>query len=278
MKRQALLPLITYPNPNAGPVAVNAVAMAVQLAADLHVLALNVNIPPVPSALLRVLLKVPELIHEAEAISRRHGHELTSAAKCEAEKAGVGVTVSDLALAPAMLADTAATHARYFDFALVGWEKENSTSHATAEALVFGSGRPVILLPETSAIAGIDHIAVAWDGSRVAARAVADATSLLERAEQISVITVVDEKPLREDHPGERLANAFRKRGLKAESVAARAEGRAVGIALQEHAIELGADLLTMGGYGHSRVRDFILGGATQDVLRELRLPVLLSN
>lgn len=278
MKRQAILPLVTYPDPNSEAVAVNAVAMAALLKADLHALALNADIPPVSSALSRVLLDVPGMIREAEAISRKHGSRLIATVAKEAVKAGVDATVNELAFAPAMVSEAAAIHARYFDIALLGWERENPTSRDTAEAVVFGSGRPAILLPEQSAVGMVEHVAIVWDGSRAAARAVGDAAILLERATRISVITVVDEKPLREKNAGERLAGGLRNRGLEAEVVTAAAQGRTIGVALQEQAVELGAGILVMGGYGHSRVRDFVLGGATQGVLDDLRLPVLLSH
>ena len=77
---------------------------------------------------------------------------------------------------------------------------------------------------------------------------------------------------------GERLATSLRKHGLSAEALAIRAEDCEISATLQEHAIELGAALLVMGGYGHSRVRDFVLGGATEGVLSDLRLPVLFSH
>ena len=106
----------------------------------------------------------------------------------------------------------------------------------------------------------------------------ADATPFLERASKISVLTVVDEKPLKEAHGAERLAAGLKKRGLVAEGISIRAEDCPIGVSLQEHAIERGAKLLVMGGYGHSRVREFVLGGATEDVLDDLRLPILISH
>jgi nucleotide-binding universal stress UspA family protein len=148
----------------------------------------------------------------------------------------------------------------------------------TAEAVVFGSGRPTILVPELAQPRPFDHVAIAWDGSRVAARAVADAAPLLQRATKISVLTVVGEKPLPEKDPGARLAGSLQKRGLSAEAVEIGAEDCPISTTLQQRAIELGAALLVMGGYGHSRVRDFVLGGATEGVLSDLEIPVLLSH
>ena len=99
------------------------------------------------------------------------------------------------------------------------WEAGNPTSRASSEAVIFRAGRPAILLPGVTAVGTMDHVAIAWDGSRVAARAMADATPFLERASKISVLTVVDEKPLKKGDGAERLAAGLKKRGLVAEEI-----------------------------------------------------------
>jgi nucleotide-binding universal stress UspA family protein len=278
MKLQAILPLVTYLDCNSDAVAANAVGLAKFLGADLHAAAFNADIPDVSNALSRFLLKLPELIKEAEALSRSRGERLLGLVREEAKSRGLDLTSSASTAALALLGDAAAADARYFDVALLGWEAGNPTSRATAEAVVFGSGRPAILLPELSSVGGIDHVAIAWDASRVAARAVADAAPLLERAAKVSVLTVVDEKPLDRADIGERLAGGLSKRGIPAQAFAISCEDCPIGVTLQESAIERGAKMLVMGGHGHSRVRDFVLGGATEDVLDDLRLPVLLSH
>lgn len=278
MKLQAFLPLVTYPDANADVVAIHAVALAAQIGAGIHALAINVDIPDISNALSKLLLDTPEMIRQAETASRRRGEHLLGVVKEKASVAGVDAVTGVVTAPPVGLGDAAATHARYFDLSLIGWEAGNATSRMTAEAVIFGSGRPAILLPKTTDIAEIDHVAVAWDGSRVAARAVADARLFLERAARISVITVLDEKPLKEKDTGERLANELLKRGFNAEAVPTEAEDRPIDETLQQAAIDKGCQLLVMGGYGHSRIRDFVLGGATEGVLTELRMPILLSH
>lgn len=277
MKIEAFLPLVTYTDPNADAIAANAVAVAALLGADLNVLAVNVTIPQVSNALSRFLLDVPDMIRQAETTSRRHAERLVEAVEAAAKTAGVTVTAETIADTPPLLGATAALRARYHDLSLVGLEAENPTSRSTAESVVFGSGRPVVLLPETVDAGAFDHVAVAWDGSRVAARAVADARPFLARARRVSVLTVVDEKPLAVED-GERLAAGLRRSGVEAESVALRGKGAAVARTLQDGAMERGGGLLVMGGYGHSRVRDFVMGGATEGVLKALSMPVLLSH
>lgn len=277
MKIEAFLPLVTYTDPNADAIAANAVAVAAHLGADLNVLAVNVAIPQVSNALSRFLLDVPDMIRQAETTSRKHGERLVAAVEAAASTAGVTVFAEAMTETPPLLGAAAALRARYHDFALVGLEAGNATSRMTAESVVFGAGRPVVLLPEAIDVGAFDHVAIAWDGSRVAARAAADARPFLDRAGRVSVLTVVDEKPLAVED-GERLAASLRRGGAKAEAVPLRGKGAAVAKTLQDGARERGCGLLVMGGYGHSRVRDFVMGGATEGVLKALSMPVLLSH
>lgn len=278
MKLQAFLALVTYPDASADAVAAHAVAIAARLDAALHARVMIPDFPPVSNTLSRLLLDLPKVIEDTEAASRGRGAHLLARVREAAAAAGIEVTAGEVTAPLAGLADAAAVQARYHDVGLVGWEAGNAASQMTAEAVIFGSGRPAVLLPELWDIAATDHVAVAWDGSRAAARAVADAQPFLSRAARITVLTVTDEKPLQEKNPGERLAEGLRRRSLPAEAVALRTEDCPIGEALQQRAIERGCNLLVMGGYGHSRIRDFVLGGATKGVLGNLLMPVLLSH
>ena len=278
MKFQAFLPLVTYPDPNAEAIVAHAVAVASRLDAVLHARALIPDFPPVSNTLSRLMLDLPRVIEDTEAASHERGANLLAEVRKSAAAAGVEATAGEITAPLAAIGDAAAAQARYHDFGLVGWESGNAASQMIAEAVIFGSGRPVVLLPELWDIAAIDHVAIAWDGGRAAARAVADAQPLLARAARISVLTVTDEKPLQEKDPGERLAEGLRRRGLPAETAALRTEDCPISVTLQQRAIERGCNLLVMGGYGHSRIRDFVLGGATKGVLGDLLMPVLLSH
>ncbi|WP_287320353.1 universal stress protein [Mesorhizobium sp.] len=248
------------------------------LGADLHALVLEADIPEVSNAFSRMLMNLPEMIRNAEKLSASNGAELLAAARVEAEARSLNLTTSVERTQVALLGEAAARHARYFDMALVGWNSDNPGIRALAEAVVFSSGRPTILLPDQAPPASFSRVSIAWDGTRVAARAVSDARFVLERAVEIKVVTVTDEKSIDEADAGERLAGSLREAGLKATFSAVRAEDCPIAETLQRHAAGLGSDLLVMGGYGHSRLRDFVLGGATEGVLADLRMPVLLSH
>lgn len=278
MKLKAFVPLVTYPETNADTVVVNAISLATVIGSAIHALAINVDIPNVSNALSRLMLDTPRMIRNAEAASRTRGEELLAAFEKAAGSAGVVLTRDAVTGPIAMLGDIAAAHARYYDLSFVAWEKENQTSRSTAEAVIFGAGRPAIVLPANADISSFDRVAIAWDGSRVAARALADARLFLERAKHVSIITVTDEKPLKEKDAAQRLAKVLQDGGLAAAAMPVQSEDCPIAETLQRTAIDQACTLLVMGGYGHSRMRDFVLGGATEGVLADLRLPILLSH
>lgn len=101
---------------------------------------------------------------------------------------------------------------------------------------------------------------------------------LLADDARVTVLTIQDEKQLERGDIASALASSLQLRGLDAQAKSVLLNGRPIAEALQASAAEAGADLLVMGGFGHSRIRDFILGGATKGVFRDLRMPVLLSH
>ena len=174
--------------------------------------------------------------------------------------------------------DRAAVEARYFDLVLVPWSEESFGAQNMAQAIVFGSGRPTILVPPAARAGTLDHIAVAWDASRVAARALGDALPLLAKGGRVSVLTVQGDKALTGSNLANALASSLEKRGVSATPIEVTLGQRTIAKALQDTALSEDAQLLAMGGFGHSRIRDFILGGATNGVLAQLKLPTLISH
>jgi nucleotide-binding universal stress UspA family protein len=278
VKLQALMPLVTYPDPNSESSIVNGIEAATLVDAAIHFLALEADIPPVANPLARVLINLPEMIETAERMSAGHGTRLREFAEASAAAAGRTLTTDAVKGHLPLLGNVAAEQARYFDLSLVGWSAANPGARLVAETVLFGSGRPLLLLPEARPVSTLGRIVVAWDGGRVAARAVADARMFIERASKVTVVTVVDEKPLQQSDPARKLSARMRQAGIAAEDAAIRAAGTPIAEVLQRHAIEAGADLLVMGAFGHSRLREFVLGGATQGILSDLRLPTLLTH
>ena len=271
-----LLP--TYPDPPGPKVASNAVAVANQLGATLDAAVINVEIPDVSNALSSLLLGLPAKIREANAASRNLGKALLDAIAAEAARCKVTLTGQELKAQPAFIRETAAREGRYFDLCMVGWTRNSESIRATAEEVVFSSGRPTLILPGDEDVGALDHVVIAWDGSRMAARAVADARPFLERASAISIVSATDEKVLPGKDIAERLAHGLMARGLSARAESIQTGGSEIGAALQNHTLKVGGNLLVMGGWGHPRLRDSVLSAATEVNLSNLRLPVLMSH
>jgi nucleotide-binding universal stress UspA family protein len=149
------------------------------------------------------------------------------------------------------------------------------------ERVIMGSGRPVLLVPYALDFAGCGRRAlIAWNGTRESARAAFDAVPLLKSAESVTISWVDPQKALDTPGslPGAELANALARHGIKATAEGFPTAGLTAGEALKTRLADLGADLLVMGAYGHTRVREFVFGGATRFILETMPVPVLMSH
>lgn len=275
--RLAFMPLGTYPEVIADGAILAAAGFAATLGFELHVRAYSVDIPQVSSPMGGFLLDVPGLFLAAEEKSKAECLRLKDLLEGSTEKRG-SLQFSSRQVPAGAVLDLATAEARYYDLSVLPWSDGSLLAQDMAEAVVFGSGRPAILVPPSARPASVDHIAIAWDASRVAARALGDALSLLPEGGRVSVLTVQDEKPLSGTEVAGSLASWLERRGFKANPCRITIGGKTIAEALQEAALGEGAQLLAMGGFGHSRMRDFVLGGATKGVLADLKLPTLLSH
>jgi nucleotide-binding universal stress UspA family protein len=146
------------------------------------------------------------------------------------------------------------------------------------EGALFESGRPLVVVPyiQRRGIT-LERVLACWDGSRTAARAIGDAMPFLERAKAVEVVIVAEERKS-EEMTGANMSAHLVRHGVAA-SVKRIAKGDiAIQDALLSYAADSGADFMVMGGYGHSRLREFILGGVTRGILASMTLPVLMSH
>jgi len=278
MSLQILLPLHTYPDGNSESLLSQAIAVAGYLEGEIHALVLAAEFPPLASALGNLVLDVPSILADARERCRETGAALLQSLTDQAKADGVRTRSSEIDCHPASFGDRASVAGRYHDLILTGLSSNDNVLRLTAEALIFGSGRPVMLLPEQHVTGEMGHVMIAWDGSRVAARAVNDARIFLERSTKVTVAVVTDEKVLPDHSLGAKLTDYLTAHELTVEHVEIQSGGRPVAGVLQEEAARVGAGILVMGGFGHSRMRDFVLGGATRGILGELRMPVLLAH
>jgi nucleotide-binding universal stress UspA family protein len=180
------------------------------------------------------------------------------------------------------IAEQLASQARCVDLAIVGQLDSDHLPFGSAapppEQIVLSSGRPVLIVPYAARLQGIgDHVLVAWNGGREAARAANDALPFLVKASSVTVLTINPEEA-RTETPAVDIVRHLACHGVQAEAAHTVAADIGVGDALLKHATELGADLIVIGAYGHSRLRELVLGGATRSVLRRMTVPVLMSH
>lgn len=173
-----------------------------------------------------------------------------------------------------------ADHARLHDLLIIGADGAGLMSdRMIAESVLFESGRPMLVAPaDFTGPFSCRKMVVAWDNSRVAARAMGDALALFPQVQEIVIIVVGDEKTIQSSLAASEVERTLARRGITAKMQHVLAQARPVGDVLQAQAEAVEADLLVMGGFAHSRLRDFILGGATLSVLKAPRMPILLSH
>jgi len=175
--------------------------------------------------------------------------------------------------------DDVTIHGRTSDVCVLGLPRDNPEQRLSIEAWLFGTGRPCLFHPDDRAASlSLDTAVIAWDGSKSAARAVGDALPLLKRAKAVHILVARGEKSIPGADPAAALI-AF----LAAHAISARADEfdvgqNKIGAALLGRGAHHTADLLVMGAFGHSRLKEFILGGATREVLDTAPLPVLMSH
>ena len=176
------------------------------------------------------------------------------------------------------------TQARCSDLLILGQPEPESTTGLTqpvVESVILAAGSPVLMVPYTGvARAPGSRVLIGWDASREAARAVHDALPLLTQADSIVVLTL-DAKtgPGRHgEEPGADIARTLARHGCTVEVRQDRTGSLSVGDAILSRLADLSADLLVMGAYGHSRLRELVLGGATRHILGHMTVPVLMSH
>lgn len=182
------------------------------------------------------------------------------------------------------LGRVAAVHARYADVAIMTRPSDGPGAELREEIIegvLFHSGRPALIAPPGWSGTGLGkRVVVAWDASREATRALSEADDILEFAEAVTVVTV-DAKPKmfgHGDQPGANIAAHLSRRGLPAEVRNVDSMGRSASLAILEEAQTLNADLVVMGGYAHSRLRELVFGGATRELLRAATVPLLMAH
>jgi nucleotide-binding universal stress UspA family protein len=171
--------------------------------------------------------------------------------------------------------------ARRFDLAVVGQAQRESgaSDELMVEGALFESGRPLVVVPYIQKRGlTLERVLACWDGGRTAARAIGDAMPFLERAKAVDIVIVAEERKGGDEINGANMGEHLARHGVTANVKRIAKGDLAIEDVLLSYAADSGADFMVMGGYGHSRLREFILGGVTRGILGSMTVPVMMSH
>lgn len=281
--RKALLYLPTYPDAPTDQVMRSAAFFAQHTGASLTAVIPELSPDPTtwPLVMGAWLVDVPALVDEAVRISAANTSKLMVDIQRAAADFSVPLDTRKISgrLFPSSqpLVDLARLH----DILILPLPESNDFDRDIVHPAIFGTGRPTLLLPHGQArkpLHKLHTIAVAWDFGREAARALSDSLPLLVAAKQVLVFTVQGEKRIHTSSTIADLQAFLTAHGISPVFEEVALKGQTIGECLAHHASAANADMLVMGAYGHSRFREFILGGATKSLIAEPPLPVFLSH
>jgi nucleotide-binding universal stress UspA family protein len=221
------------------------------------------------------------VIDEAILASEREADDLGTRLAHISKEQGVPVdvrrSVRSLYASPVSLVDLARLH----DLTIVPVPQIDLFDRNYLAAMIFDTGRPTLVLPSGYDCAPLKHcqtVMVAWDFGRAAARALADALPLIKAARNVHFVSVTGEKDFHTTATRTDVELYLNSHDVKFEWHEDRLSTGSISDQIQSTASELKADILVMGAYGHSRLREFVLGGATRNILAAPRLPIFLSH
>ena len=222
-----------------------------------------------------------DFINERRALAEEAANAAMTRLKEMARRTGVAVEARLETTSLAGAANIFGHLARRFDLSIVGQANPDvvGPQELIIEAALFHSGRPAVVVPYIQKTGlTLNRVLVCWDGGRQAARAIADALPFLHRAKAVEVV-VVATKPIKsDDSPGADIARHLAHHDLNVCLKRLVTGGTDVANTILSYAADVSADFVVMGGYGHSRLREFILGGATRGVLSSMTIPTLMSH
>ncbi|HEY7385509.1 MAG TPA: universal stress protein [Beijerinckiaceae bacterium] len=240
----------------------------------IQALSLRVNAPYSP---------IGDIASTLAAAENKRRHATAEAVVEKARQDALALGVPCTADAPQLPYDELtfafATWARVHDFTVLDADSELlSLTEGVLHQALFESGRPVIVVPRTADRFACKRMLVAWDGSAKAARAVNDALPFLRAADGVEIVSVAGEKDLSRSIPGADLAPQLERHGVEVVVKNMVAQDGDVAEALRQEAHAFGADMIVMGAFVHSRLRELMFGGVTRSMLGQSSIPLFLSH
>jgi nucleotide-binding universal stress UspA family protein len=250
---------------------------------EAHVTALALVQPPrYPQPTL------PLLGPEIAVQQMKYAHERADQAVAQFSELArrAGVTSVETRTVRGDLPNVIALQARYSDLVVIGQHDPDDPSDDTPDArnypelITMSVGRPVLVVPYAGKFPSVgQNVAVAWDAGREATRAVTDSLPILKKAAKVTVLAINPNKVGGHGaEPGADIALYLARHGVKVEASQQHSGGLDVGSFLLSRLADMDADLLVMGAYGHSRLREMVLGGVTRTILDSMTVPVLMSH
>jgi nucleotide-binding universal stress UspA family protein len=220
-----------------------------------------------------------EVIETQRSDNETAAESAISSFTAASSRAGLSVESLTLRTSLAGAANRFASMARRFDLAIVGQPEMGRVEWNIGETTLFESGCPMIAVPYIQkAPFKIDNVIICWDGGRAAARAIGDAIPIIKESGRVEIVIVTNEPGKQYDIEGADVGQHLARHGLKVNVHRLPGGGIDVADALLSYAADSATDFMVMGGYGHSRLREFVLGGVTRSIFQSMTVPVLFSH
>ena len=223
----------------------------------------------------------PEFLEAQRSESEKGARAAIARFEQAAKRAGISFDTRVLNASVSGASDMLGRIGRRFDIVVVGQPSRERPmpDEVIDEGVLFECGRPVIFVPfiQKAGLA-LDRVMLCWDGGRTATRAIADSMPFLEKAKQVEVVVVGSKPPKSDEVSGADIGQHLARHGLKVEVKRITSPDIDVPSTILSYAADSSADMIVMGGYGHSRLREFVLGGATRGLLESMTVPVLMSH
>jgi nucleotide-binding universal stress UspA family protein len=258
-------------------------AVSVAAAFNAHLTGIAFVYEPIIPVMIDMYGIPPDVIESQRVENERAAKDAAGRLDEFSRNAGIAADARMLDTAVATTPGVFAALARRFDLSILAQPEPEPEQPALdrliVEAALFDTGRPVLVVPYIQR-AGLKlaRILLCWDGSRSAARAAADALPFLRRGTLVEVVTVASEPAKSDEMPGADIAHHLTRHGVKVELKRIVTAETDVANTILSHAADSSADFLVMGGHGHSRLREFILGGVTREILTSMTVPTLMSH
>jgi nucleotide-binding universal stress UspA family protein len=262
------------PGPAAG------VALDIATRQDAHVTGVALAIDPIVPGFIVAPIPV-ELIEAARDDALKMADDAVRRFRAAAKLAGAAHETRVAEVLMGGVPEQFLAQCRVTDLVVIGQDdpsKPEPMREILIEQALFEGTAPILVVPYIAKPAfAAGRVMVAWDGSRTAARAVHAAMPLLAQADTVSLV-MIGRATAAEGEPGADVATWLARHGLKVDIETIPAPGVSIADAIINHSSDRGFDLVVMGGYGHSRVREFLIGGATRDILASMTVPVLMAH